>query len=152
MTEEQLEALQSATDRSTPWFSLKGMKTIGKVISAYDGDSAHIAVCLYGAIYKLPCRMMMYDSPEMKDGHPDATAAKKAFIRESTGLKESFDTGGHQKLVEVEFFGKDKWGRELVKLYDDIGCINERLLSLAFNLAYNGVGKRPIHPDLIPMS
>jgi endonuclease YncB( thermonuclease family) len=37
-----------------------------KVVACYDGDTFHAVVELEGTLWKFPCRMAGYDTPEMK--------------------------------------------------------------------------------------
>lgn len=141
---QAMQALLDATDKNTHFYGLKGMILHGKVISIHDGDTLRIAILdERGIVSKVTCRMYGYDSPELKKDK-FANDAKEQLLAECTS---NGALAQNTKLLKVHFLGHDKWGRELVTLHDEKGCINERLLKCQYNVRYLG-GKKPIHETI----
>jgi endonuclease YncB( thermonuclease family) len=76
--------------------------------------------------------MFGYDSAEMRsDQNVKATEAKQHL--------ESLIQG--QKLLDVEFFDYDKYGRPLVKLFVKDCCINDQMIKVGHGKPYYGQTK-----------
>lgn len=152
-----IECLRNALDENTITFCLKGIRTMGKVVGVHDGDTLKVVINYRGCLTKFTCRMSGYDSPELKDkDNPDSWIATNTLVNECTdvsinvneklGAKEIANLmKQNTKTLTVEFLGSDKYGRELIKLHDEQGCINDRLMTYSYNIVYNGRGSRPIH-------
>jgi endonuclease YncB( thermonuclease family) len=138
-----MDALLAATEINTPFNELKGLTLPCKVLSVHDGDTLRIAILdERNTVTKVTCRMYGYDSPELRtDKH--AVEAKLRLITESTS---SGDFATNTKLLDAEFLGRDKWGRELVKLHDVLGCINDRIVQYPYNIKYFGKTKPKHEP------
>lgn len=98
----------------TPIFSLKGHKSKAKVVYVYDGDTVHLIIEVFGTLYKWKCRIAHIDTPELKtkDMHE-----KQMGIDARDKLKVLIEN----KIVDVECFEFDKYGRLLVEI-----CIQEK--------------------------
>lgn len=155
MDSEQLELmLTNAKHDAVHEFSHKGLRTKAKVTRVYDGDTLHLCTPHMGCLNRFTCRMLGYDSPELIKKQDYSIQARNALVIETTNIKELHPESNipktqldkllddNTKIVEAEFHGKDKYGRELVNLYDDSGCINKRMLEkYSFNKPYNGKKK-----------
>ena len=57
-----------AYDITTPYFSLKGVKTYARVVSIYDGDTITVVIpILNSQYYKFNLRLMGIDTSEIRD-------------------------------------------------------------------------------------
>lgn len=163
MSDNQISSLEDANDDNTTYLELKSLVLPGKVVGVHDGDTLKLVVRFLGRITKFNCRMFGYDSPELKDKENDASwIAINALLRETTDIlgvdlekkltKQEISQlmYSNRKIIAVHFLGKDKYGRELIKLHDSLGCINDRMISnYNFNVAYFGKGARPVHEKYI---
>jgi endonuclease YncB( thermonuclease family) len=150
------QMLLSANNKTNYSDPFKGYTAKGKVVSVYDGDTLKIAIVYKDELVRLSCRMLGYDSPEINDkSNDDAWRATNVLVSECTGIvvddrpyskKELTPIiEMNKKIIDVELHNRDKYGRTLVKLYDDQGCINDRVMTHHYNIAYSGKGARPIH-------
>jgi len=125
MANQDLELLSKATLKSCPLFSLKGVKTMGKALDIYDGDTFDIVVTVDSHLYHMKARMYGYDSPEMKpkltEEHRDTIKANAILARsrlwtlltsEKTGMSDS-----HTIIFPVICHSFDKYGRLLVSVF-----------------------------------
>jgi endonuclease YncB( thermonuclease family) len=93
----------------TPFFSLKGYKTLAVVVKVYDGDTIHAVFEYMGKAFKWKCRISHVDTPEIRTKDPEIK--KKAYyVRDK--LKELI----LNKSVELYCGGFDKYGRLLVEI------------------------------------
>ena len=141
-------------------FSLNGLKTSGKIVEIYDGDTCKIVLLNNNILQKFNCRINGIDTPEMKPplNKPNreieiknAHRCRNKVIQLCTniipnvdidfnGKKISLDT--NTKLVHVECLEFDKYGRLLVNIYDFDSpkslAYNEILINEGFAKKYNG--------------
>jgi endonuclease YncB( thermonuclease family) len=136
-----MDTLLASTDKNTPYYGLKGLTLPAKVVNIHDGDTLRLAIVDdRQRVTKVTCRMHGYDSPELKrDMYADD--AKTVLLQECTTENEV--AASNRKILQAEFLGRDKWGRELVRLHDAHGCINDRLMSHPYNVRYLG-GTKPV--------
>lgn len=114
-----------------------------KVIKCYDGDTITIAVIFDNDIFKFNCRLLGYDSPEIKSKNPEER--KKAILARDTLSEKILN-----KIVNVKVSPhKDKYGRLLITvLYNssrsehNLQNINEWMISQGLGYPYNGGTKR----------
>jgi len=121
-------------------FSLNGLKTIGKIVECYDGDTCKIVLIVNGILTKFNCRLMSIDAPEMKPAldKPDrlleiacAYKCRNRLLQLSTNCFDKCDINcqykkaeiktfiqSNTKLIMVECLEFDKYGRLLVNLYE----------------------------------
>lgn len=142
--------LRASNFDSTPTFTLPRKKQKCKVLKIYDGDTIWVAIYLNGSIVKFNCRMLGYDSPEMKplksnkERNQIIEAAKKAKIYLESLIKDS--------IVDISFSGFDKYGRALASVYipDPDGtkifcpnkvCVNDLMIRMGHGYNYMG-GKK----------
>jgi len=121
-------------------FSLTGLKTTGKIVECYDGDTCKIVLIINGTLAKFNCRLMSIDAPEMKPplDKPDrlleiasACKCRNRLLQLSTNCFDNCDLNcqykkaeiktfiqSNTKLIMVECLEFDKYGRLLVNLYE----------------------------------
>lgn len=123
-------------DQDVPMRTLKGHVSECKVVRVIDGDSL---ILIYhdidGSIQKTNARMMGIDAPEM-NATPDLAKASRNFLiglvtnievdisnmSSSKDLQNLIDS--NSKLLVAKFGSLDKYGRQLVELYDTMEDIN----------------------------
>ena len=125
------------------YHSLNGLKTSGKVVRVYDGDTCSIVFYNESKLVKYRCRLMGINCPEIKC--VDNETKEKGInarnylislvtdckidenIKSQKEIQKILDT--NKKLIEIECFNFDKYGRLLVNIYcSENKCINEQIL------------------------
>lgn len=148
-------------------FTLNGIKTTGKIVDVYDGDTCKIVLFVNGTLQKFNCRLMGLDTPEMK---PSLTKANREqeilnahrcrnrlmqivtncsehsldLIMKKPDSKKLIDM--NTKLITVECLEFDKYGRLLVNLFQhehDKISANQMLIKEGMAKAYDG-GKKDV--------
>lgn len=100
-------------------FSFEGYKCMAYVDSVYDGDTVTIIFFFKGSVYKMSCRLIGIDTPEIKTKNPEEK--KEAII--SRDYLRSRILNKYKKVV----FGKmDKYGRPLINIYDKKSFLNRK--------------------------
>ena len=128
-------------DNSIPYFSFKNKIFYGKPCNIYDGDTFSVIFQYKDELIKYRCRCLGYDSPEMKPSLQNknrllekelALKAKQRFIE----LISKHAT----KLVKIECFEFDKYGRLLVNVYNlvDKKSVNDIMVEEGFGKMYDG--------------
>jgi len=141
-------------------FSLNGLKTSGKIVEIYDGDTCKIVLLNNNILQKFNCRINGIDTPEMKPplNKPNreieiknayrcrnrliqlCTSTNIAIDVDSDVKKVSLDT--NTKIVYVECLEFDKYGRLLVNIYEKETpkslSYNDILVNEGFAKKYNG--------------
>jgi len=119
-------------------FSLEDDIVGAKCMKVYDGDTCHLGFKLDGEWVKLRCRMIGYNSAEMRGEEREQGILDRDFLASLI-----FD----KKLIA--HFGKfDKYGRPLVKLYliDELTktsefncdvCVNDIMMKNNHGVPYN---------------
>lgn len=144
--------LELLTYKDVPLFSFDGLNTFGKVVHAIDGDTIHIILLYNNNPIKLDCRLNNIDTPEMTKTPEIAKRARNRLLQLCTDcsieLEDMCDKKTinkyiekNKKIIKVECLGEDKYGRELVNIYDDEHCINDILINEGYAHKYNG-GKK----------
>jgi len=110
-----MDCLGGCTFENTPTYTLKGRVVACRSLKVYDGDTLWLAARVHGRVYKFRCRMLGYDSPEMKP--PLAHANRLAEIAAAVAAKEFLENALAGRRLRVEFFDYDKYGRPLVTLW-----------------------------------
>ena len=156
--QEVLEELKNIKSSDIPQFSLNGLKTSGKIVEIYDGDTCKIVLLNNNILQKFNCRINGIDTPEMKPllsksnreiEIKNAYRCRNKLIQICTniiptvdidfnGKKISLDT--NTKIVYIECLEFDKYGRLLVNIYDTFKSMsyNEILVNEGFAKKYNG--------------
>lgn len=139
--------LKQKNDENVDYFTFEGMTFYAKPCNIYDGDTFSIIFMFKGEAIKYRCRCYGYDTPEMRPSLKDpnrenekklALEAKNRFIE----LLNKNDT----KLVKVECLNFDKYGRLLVKVYNNIDelSINEIMVNEGHGVWYEGGTKNKV--------
>ena len=140
-----------------PLFSFKGLCTIGKISHIIDGDTTYIILLdKESQPIKLDCRLVGIDTPEMRKTHEMAMKSRNRLLQLSTNciidIDDATDKNHINKLIDttntkllfIECYGNDKYGRQLVKLFTDNEkkkCINEIMINEGYAHSYDG-GKK----------
>lgn len=108
---DQLKQRQRTTPR-TKYASFEKNVT-AKVVRVYDGDTVTLAFTKYdrrGAITTMArCRLLGFDAPELRGGSEKEKACA-AYCRDRLAAYVG------NRVVRVDFYGADKYGRPLVEL------------------------------------
>ncbi len=120
-----------------PWFTVDGDWLQCKVIDVYDGDTVTIIFPFSGSHYKDKCRLFGIDTPELRTKN---TEEKVAGIAARDWLRERI----LNKVIWIEFKGKDKYGRFMGNLYEkkDGESINMILVQNGMACTYDGGKKK----------
>lgn len=154
-----IDDLKNIKSSDISQFSLNGMKTQGKVVEIYDGDTCKIVLLNNNVLQKFNCRMNGIDTPEIKPllSNPNreieiknAYKARNRLIQLCTNANidfKNFDTkkvslDTNTKLVYIKCLEFDKYGRLLVNIYDNDNensiSYNEILINEGFAKKYDG--------------
>ncbi len=145
--------MESLTFADVDLFTFQGFKSKAKVVKILDGDTVHVLIEYNNKIIRLVCRLFGIDTPEMSKTPESAKRARNRLSQLCTNCNIDLDDMVDSKvlnniinnntlLIDIEFMGKEKYGRELVKLYDVSGqCINDILIKESYAYEYNG-GKK----------
>jgi len=164
MNEELKEKLINIKYNDIEQFNLIGLKTIGKIVDLYDGDTCRIILVFHNMLYKFNCRIAGLDTPEMKplltklNRDIEIINAHKCrnkllnlttncvcaddIIMKKNECKKLLEN--NTKLINIECFEFDKYGRLLVKIFNDEKSnksINDILIEEGFAKKYDG-GKK----------
>jgi endonuclease YncB( thermonuclease family) len=151
-----MDELKNIKSSDISEFSLNGVKTSGKIVEIYDGDTCKIVLLNNNILQKFNCRINGIDTPEMKPplNKPNREIEIKNAYRcrnrliqlcastnidiDSDVKKISLDT--NTKIVYVECLEFDKYGRLLVNIYEKEKSIsyNDILINEGFAKKYNG--------------
>jgi endonuclease YncB( thermonuclease family) len=146
-------------------FKLYNLSFYGKVVDVYDGDTCKIIILnpddSCKSVYtRYNCRLEGIDTPEITSKTDAAFKARNRLIQLATNCKiELNDKSSHSKitklidnntkLITVDCFDMDKYGRLLVKLKnceDDLSCteyFNQILIDEKLANEYQGGTKLP---------
>lgn len=133
-------------------FSYNGLKLTGKVVSVYDGDTCTIVFRYQGKLQQHSCRMLGYDSPEMKP--PKKNKNRDAEIEAAQSAKKALEEQvSRSTLVTVYCYEFDKYGRILVTLHSKKWCglkddysINDYMIEHGYGYPYEG-GKKKVFKE-----
>ena len=143
--------LRATTFNSTPTFTLPRKKQKCKVLKIYDGDTIWVAIYLNGSIVKFNCRMLGYDSPEMR---PLKTTKKRdKIIEDAKKAKTYLESLIKDAIVDISFSGFDKYGRALSSVYipdpdsnkilcPNKICVNDLMVRKGYGYNYMGGTKQ----------
>ena len=121
--------LKKQTMESCEELTFKGQKLKCKVIEVYDGDTVTLAFKFRGKYFKKRCRLHGINSPEIRTR--DREEKKQGFLAKDH-LKEMIDG----KIIILDCFGWDKYGRLLGNIYMGKICINDKMMEDGFAEKY----------------
>uniref|UniRef100_A0A6C0LF39 TNase-like domain-containing protein n=1 Tax=viral metagenome TaxID=1070528 RepID=A0A6C0LF39_9ZZZZ len=139
---------------STPELSVNGLKTFGRLVEIYDGDTVKVVLNAFGSYYKFTIRLNGIDTCEMKSKDKvlqeyGVKARDRLFeiltdkrVITKNDIKTILDTDVY--LVWVECCAKDKYGRVLANIYknkDDNKSVSDILLDEKLAYKYEGKTK-----------
>jgi endonuclease YncB( thermonuclease family) len=145
---------------STPELSINGLKSYGRLIDIYDGDTIKVILPTFDSYYKFTIRLNGIDTCEIRSKdkvlHDNALKARDRLfelltnnkINTKNDIKNILESDVH--LVWVECCNKDKYGRILANIYKDrqtTKSVSEILLEE--KLAYKYEGKTKLSNDNI---
>ena len=153
--------LQTIKNSDIPLMSLNGITTIGKVVEMYDGDTCKIVLLNNNKLEKYNCRLLGLDTPEMKPPLTkenrdveifNAHKCRNRLLQLITSCSCNIDSiinkkdcvkliDTNTKVIKVECYEFDKYGRLLVKLYPDnesIESVNQILVNEKYAKSYDG--------------
>ena len=166
--ENQLSELKQIKNKDIKEYTLKSIKTIGKVVDVYDGDTCKIVLLINGKQQKHSCRLSGIDTPEMKPLLKKVNREKEIehshkcrnrllqlvttcnvedinAILKKKQVKKMIDDDNN-KIITVECCEFDKYGRLLVNLFTDETCeehVNKILITENYAKSYDG-GKKNV--------
>lgn len=153
--------LQTIKNSDIPLMSLIGITTIGKVVEMYDGDTCKIVLMNNNKLEKYNCRLLGLDTPEMKPPLTkenrdveifNAHKCRNRLLQLITSCSCNIDSiinkkdcvkliDTNTKVIKVECYEFDKYGRLLVKLYPDnesVESVNQILVNENYAKSYDG--------------
>jgi endonuclease YncB( thermonuclease family) len=151
---------------STPELSINGLKSYGRLVDIYDGDTVKIVLPVFDSFYKFSIRLNEIDTCEIKSKdkvlQENAIKARDRLFELLTNnkvdavnsinckndIKKALDAEVY--LVWVECDSKDKYGRILANIYKDKGStksVSEILIEE--KLAYRYGGKTKMTDEMI---
>ena len=145
---------------STPELSINGLKSYGRLIDIYDGDTIKVILPTFDSYYKFTIRLNGIDTCEIRSKdkvlQDNALKARDRLfelltnnkVNNKNDIKNILESDVH--LVWVECCNKDKYGRILANIYknkDTEKSVSEILLEE--KLAYKYEGKTKLSEDSI---
>lgn len=120
-------------------FTFKGETKKAKVLSVYDGDTITVAFPFGDKMFSWNCRLTGVDTPEIRTRNKQ----EKEF---GYKVRDNLRTKILGEIVNIECDDFDKYGRLLVKIYNDDECINDWLVENGFAFVYDGGTKKKWFP------
>jgi endonuclease YncB( thermonuclease family) len=165
---ELVQQLKEIKNHEIELFTLKDIRTLGKVVDIYDGDTCKIVLLLDNRLQKMNCRLMGLDTPEMKPSLQktdreeeilNAYRCRNRLISLVTDCECPIDNhwnkkecigkvDTNQKIIHVECLDFDKYGRLLVRLWENDSSeksVNEILIEEHYAKEYDGGKKDVFH-------
>ncbi len=140
--------LEDATYENVKDFQLVGLKTKAKCVRVYDGDTAHLVFPLppYGvgplSLVRERCRFLGYNTAEKKSNSTEETIMAAA-------AKIHLEKAILGKVIDVEFFKFDLYGRPLVQVYlpDETEpggstTLDKYMINAGLAVEYHGSGEK----------
>lgn len=151
-----MEKLRNTNLDDIQIFNFKGLKTYGKILKNYDGDTADCVIINNDILYRFKIRMYGYDSPEIKPSlnienrEEIILKAKEAKYKLWKLTTKTDDYQIHKTLIKIECGDFDKYGRLLITAYDEnieeldfSKSINKMMIDEGYGYSYLG-GKKNI--------
>lgn len=116
-----------------PWFTMiSDEKITCKVLDVYDGDTVTLCFPFNGKFYKDRCRLYGINCPEIRTR--DKIEKQNGYTSRNWLISRVLN-----KTVYVQFYGKDKYGRLLVSIYEtleDEFSVNNRMITQKLATVY----------------
>ncbi len=162
ITMELEEKLSKCTIKDVPEYSLNGIRTLGKVVDVYDGDTCKIIIVNEDKLLRFNCRLKFIDTPEMKPLKNkvnreieiiNAMRCRNKLIQLTTSCEIEIDDkltklqiknllNTNNKVINIQCHEFDKYGRLLVELYNEDKSINKILVDEGYAKVYDGGTKK----------
>ena len=143
---------------STPELSINGLKTYGRLIDVYDGDTVKVILPTFGSYYKFSIRLNDIDTCEIRSKdkilqNNGIEARDRLFelvtnikVITKNDIKKTLESDVY--LVWVDCCNKDKYGRVLANIYKDNDTTKSfSEILLEEKLAYKYEGKTKLSDD-----
>jgi endonuclease YncB( thermonuclease family) len=153
---------------STPELSITGVKSYGRLVDIYDGDSVKVILPVFGSYYKFTIRLDGIDTCEIRSKDTvlqeyaikargrlfELLTANTPYTKVYTKIDANKDIkkllDAEVYLVWVECGNKDKYGRILANIYKDKASTQSvSSILLEEKLAYRYEGKTKLTDDMI---
>jgi endonuclease YncB( thermonuclease family) len=139
--ENTIEKLKNINTNDIPYFSFKGKIFYALYCNIYDGDTFSVVFNYNEEIIKYKCRCIGYDSPEMKPllSNENRINEKELAIKSKNRFEELLNKHPN-KIIKIECFDFDKYGRLLIKVWNmvDTKSINEIMIEEGHGKPYKG--------------
>ena len=152
------EKLSKCNIEDVPEFGLNGIKTLGKVVDIYDGDSCKIILVNGNVLMRFNCRLKFIDTPEMKPSKnkpnreieiKNAIKCRNKLLQLTTSCSINLEDNLtksqitklmklNNKVITVQCHEFDKYGRLLVELIVNDKTANNILVEDGFAKSYDG--------------
>lgn len=152
------DKLSKCNIEDVPEFSLNGIKTLGKLVDIYDGDTCKIILANGNVLMRFNCRLKFIDTPEMKPSRnkpnreieiKNAIKCRNKLLQLTTSctmnLEDNLTKSQMKKLMKlnnkvitVQCHEFDKYGRLLVELFVNDKTANNILVEEGFAKLYDG--------------
>jgi endonuclease YncB( thermonuclease family) len=140
---------------STPELSLNGLKTFGRIVDIYDGDTVKIILPVFGSYYKFTIRLNGIDTCEIKNKNIElkeyGIKVKNRLFELITDIKPDNLKLEIKNILDIETYivwveclQSDKYGRILANIYktkEDIKSLSQILLDEKLAYKYEGKTK-----------
>ena len=121
--------LDNVDPTSIEKFSYKGIITYAKVYKVYDGDTVKIIFEYRGELIKYSCRIFGIDTPEIRT--KDLEEKRLGYL-----ARDFLSSFLLNKVVKIELFDFDKYGRLLAKLYINVGGEEKNISDIMISEGY----------------
>ncbi len=126
------ELLESS--KSTEEFTITGPIAKAKIVYVYDGDTIHAVFWFNGRYQRFKLRCYGYNSPELRPKRSEAD--RDEIIRRGKLARDAISDAILDKIVRLECFGFDVFGRVIVKIYHDGVYINDWMIAEGHGIPY----------------
>ena len=132
------QRLYSVNNDTFEYYKLEG-KYVSKIVDVYDGDTCTVVIYNKGNFEKHKLRLKGIDTPELK---PKKNIPNRDLeISKANAAKNELVSLTLNKIVTLDLFGYDKYGRLLGDIYINNKNINLHMIDEKFAKAYDGGSK-----------
>jgi endonuclease YncB( thermonuclease family) len=133
------QSLENLNDSNVKLFSFEGKKIKAKIVRVYDGDTCWAVFYHNKEPIKMKIRMHGYDAPELKP--PLNMPFRDIEIEKAILSKCQLEYLVLNKIVTLDCFGWDKYGRLLANIIVNNINIMEYMIKNKYGIPYNGGSK-----------